>query len=628
MTENRQVRKNRPAPFISPARQLCGVSALWEWCPREGQLVVERLGHGEESAVRFSLPQVWRDLDQRSRRMIRWQVIDRMRSLAAGRAREFGFTLNTKGSVGQAFKVRGEMCRRSDNTIAIRGFVEPVQLRQRNLRGLHLANKELKAIFDAVPTRVWVKDRHNRILRLNQSAARSMNGEVSDFEGQCTYELFPEMAAKYHAQDLEVIDSHKAQMDIIEEYTPADGERGWVRTSKVPYHDAETGEDRILVMAEDITQQKRAESLARKAKERFTMAERIAGIGHWQLNVDKGELIWSEQVYAIHGVTPETYTPDLTTAIEWYHEDDRQTVTDAVNSLIEFATPYDVMGRIRDAKGRERVVRALGARRKSLDTKQTIIFGVFQDVTDQEEVHEEVRRYAAALESANRELERFAVVASHDLQEPLRKIASFAGLLQADCADQLSQDGAQYLDYMTDAASRMQQMIRDLLEFSRSGSELALEKTDLNALLAEMAREVAQSHHVDIESFQLQIMPVIEADALGLCQVFRNLFSNCVKYRSSAPLHVTVTSACVGDQLSIHVSDNGIGFAQERAEHLFQLFARLHRKEDIPGTGMGLAICERIIRAHGGTITARSNPGEGATFTINLPARPGRLLAA
>lgn len=257
------------------------------------------------------------------------------------------------------------------------------------------------------------------------------------------------------------------------------------------------------------------------------------------------------------------------------------------------------------------------------------IISMCQDVTEQKKDEERLRVYASALAQNNRELQDFAFVASHDLQEPLRKIAAFGDRLRVSAEGVLDSESKEYLDRMQSAAARMQTLIRDLLDFSRVATRAQpFVRTDLNKL----AKEVTSDLETRIEQTQGRVvigeLPTIEADPVQMRQLLQNLIANALKFhRSDFPPVVRVNSIALPvsvesadfEQCRIIVADNGIGFDMKYVERIFTPFQRLHGRHEFEGTGMGLAICRKIVERHHGTITATSIPGEGSTFVITLP---------
>jgi light-regulated signal transduction histidine kinase (bacteriophytochrome) len=226
-----------------------------------------------------------------------------------------------------------------------------------------------------------------------------------------------------------------------------------------------------------------------------------------------------------------------------------------------------------------------------------------------------------ALRKSNQELEQFAYVASHDLQEPLRKVQAFSERLATKYADKLDDDGKLYIARMQDAAGRMRVLIQDLLVYSRvrsKGQEFVA--VDLN----EIVKGVVSDLEVRLEQsggrVEVGTLPTIQADPMQMRQVFQNLIGNALKFKKAevAPV-VKVLAKQTASGHTLLVQDNGIGFEQQYAERIFEIFQRLHGRGDYEGTGMGLAIVKKILERHVGSIRAESEPGKGTRFTLTLP---------
>jgi PAS domain S-box-containing protein len=264
------------------------------------------------------------------------------------------------------------------------------------------------------------------------------------------------------------------------------------------------------------------------------------------------------------------------------------------------------------------------------------LVGVSTDITQRKADEEKLQRFAAQLERSNAELQNFASVASHDLQEPLRKIQAFGDRLAAKCSEELGEQGRGYLDRMQNAAQRMQTLIQDLLQLSRVTSRAQpYQRCDL----AKIVGDVVSDLEVRIEQTGGKVeageLPTIDADPLQMRQLFQNLIANALKFhRPDVPPVVRLTSEILTatDHLlpgvpprekftRITVADNGIGFDAKFAEQIFIVFQRLHTKQDYEGTGIGLAVCRKITDRHGGSIVAESSEGRGAIFRICLPLK-------
>ncbi len=246
---------------------------------------------------------------------------------------------------------------------------------------------------------------------------------------------------------------------------------------------------------------------------------------------------------------------------------------------------------------------------------------IARDIRERKRAEEELLQFTKRLEQSNRELEDFAYVASHDLQEPLRKIQAFGDLLENKYASDLPLQAKDYIDRMRSAAKRMQVLINDLLAFSRVTTK---GQPFVVVNLAQIANEVAHDLEVRMQDTGGHIyigeLPEIEADPLQMRQLLQNLAGNALKFhRPNVPALVKIDAVVSETRCRILVEDNGIGFEEKYAERIFTMFERLHGRGQYEGTGIGLAICRRIAERHGGTIEAHSKPGEGSTFIVTLP---------
>lgn len=256
-----------------------------------------------------------------------------------------------------------------------------------------------------------------------------------------------------------------------------------------------------------------------------------------------------------------------------------------------------------------------------------LVLSSIVDITGRKRDEEALVRYARKLERSNAELESFASIASHDLQEPLRKIRMMGERLAALCEKELGEQGRDYLGRMIRAGDNMHRLIRDLLVFSRVGMRA---EGFRHLALSEPVRDVLSTLELVIEETGAEIvvgdLPEAEVDESQMRQLFQNLIGNALKFRRPYELpRVAIEGAAYesesGPHVRIEVRDNGIGFDEQYHDRIFQIFQRLHGKTEFEGTGIGLAICKKIVERHEGTIRARSIPGEGTTFIVELPKR-------
>jgi PAS domain S-box-containing protein len=246
---------------------------------------------------------------------------------------------------------------------------------------------------------------------------------------------------------------------------------------------------------------------------------------------------------------------------------------------------------------------------------------IARDIRARKRAEEELRNAMTRLEQSNRELEDFAYVASHDLQEPLRKIQAFGDLLKSKYAEALPDQGRDYIARMQSAAGRMQVLINDLLSFSRVTTKAQpFVRVDLREIATEVAKDLEARVHETSGRIDIGPLPAIDADPLQMRQLLQNLTANALKFRrEGVPPVVEILAEVAEGRCRLRVSDNGIGFEPKYADRIFTMFERLHARTKYEGTGIGLAICRKIAERHGGSIAAHGRPGEGAEFVVTLP---------
>ncbi|WP_161605564.1 PAS domain-containing sensor histidine kinase [Natronorubrum sulfidifaciens] len=240
--------------------------------------------------------------------------------------------------------------------------------------------------------------------------------------------------------------------------------------------------------------------------------------------------------------------------------------------------------------------------------------GIVRDVTERE-------AYQRELEASNERLEQFAYAASHDLQEPLRMVSSYLRLLERRYDDALDDDGLEFLEYAVDGAERMSAMIDGLLEYSRVETRAGeLEPVDLEAVFEDAREDLALRIDEQEADVTVSSLPCVRGDGNQLRQVFQNLLSNAFEYSGDEPPRVHVSAEQSGSEWIVSVRDEGIGIDPDETTRIFEVFQRLHTHDEHPGTGIGLALCRRIVERHGGDIWVETEPGAGATFSMTLPA--------
>jgi len=256
---------------------------------------------------------------------------------------------------------------------------------------------------------------------------------------------------------------------------------------------------------------------------------------------------------------------------------------------------------------------------------------LFFDITDRKQAEEALRKTAAELARSNEELEQFAYVASHDLQEPLRAVGGYLGLIETRLQDVLDEKARQHLDGAIQGAARMQRLISDLLAISRVGTQgKPFAKVDFNDILDQAIQNVDTGMREVGATLNRDPLPTLSVDAGQMAQLFQNLLGNAVKFRGEQPPEIRVGAQRLNDGWRFSVRDNGLGIEPQYFQRIFLIFQRLHTRKQYPGTGIGLAICKKIVERHGGNIWVESQPGQGSTFYFTVPdeGAPNGLTAA
>src|SRR6185437_1906876 len=235
---------------------------------------------------------------------------------------------------------------------------------------------------------------------------------------------------------------------------------------------------------------------------------------------------------------------------------------------------------------------------------------------------EKLKRTTMDLERSNTELQQFAYVASHDLTEPLRMVVSYLELLNSRAGEKLGAEDREFIGYASDGARRMQHLIQDLLAYARVDTRgRPLEPTDCERVMASVMANLKVAMAESQTVIEQDPLPTVEGDAVQLTQVFQNLIGNAIKFRGKAAPKIHVGARRQEGEWIFHVKDNGIGIDPRNFDRIFFLFQRLHTRQEYPGTGMGLAICKKIVERHGGRIWVESKPGEGTAFYFTIPAK-------
>lgn len=357
-------------------------------------------------------------------------------------------------------------------------------------------------------------------------------------------------------------------------------------------------------------------------EQRLELALEGGSIGIWDLCVPTGAVLydthWAQMLgYDVHELDPHVRT--------WHallHPEDSSHALSLWDAHLQGRTPmYEAEFRLLSKEGEYRWILSRGKVVERDATGSALrAIGMHMDITKRKHTEEALAERSKALMCSNAELEQFVYVASHDLKEPLRMVSHFSGLLQRSFKGRLDSTADKYIEYAVEGATRMHALLEDLEKFSGIGSKRhPFKPQDCNAILATACSSLKLAIDESGSIIKHDTLPTVTIDGLQFVQVFQNLIGNAIKYRSTAQPEIHVSASRQDHEWIISIRDNGIGFDQAFSDRIFVIFQRLHSREEYPGTGMGLAICKKIVERHGGKIWCESKLGHGSIFFFSIP---------
>ncbi len=397
----------------------------------------------------------------------------------------------------------------------------------------------------------------------------------------------------------------------------ADTSPGWYSIEVTPLWQANAVKQ-LMVIATDVSEHKQEEDQLRRSHALMVDTQGVAHLGVWEWDVSQPHAVWSPELYRIYGLDPATHVPTYADYLSRVHPDDRDRVEAATNHAFHELQPYSHDERIYRNDGELRYLHTWAT--PVTDDKGRLIrlTGVCQDITDRKLAENRMAEHAAELARSNARLEQFARVISHDLQEPLRTIASFVQLLETENKGELGDYSDEAIGYIVDGVHRMKRLINDLLEYSQAGSVSRKHKNiSLSEVLAAAEQGLAPLTAQAGASIRPQPLPRVHADKAQLLTLFNQLLTNALRFRGTEPPDIRISAKPAGGRVEVVVKDNGCGIALEHHDRIFAVFQRLDPNS--PGTGIGLALCKAIIERHNGKIWVESMPGQGTEVHFTLP---------
>jgi PAS domain S-box-containing protein len=497
------------------------------------------------------------------------------------------------------------------------------------------ADQELENIYRTAPIGLGLVDRDLRFQRINDKLAEINGMSVAEHLGRTIQEVVPDLAHQIEALFQSIFNTGEAilNVEVVGETRAQPGvQRVW-NESWYPIKDDQGNTFAVSLVVEEVTERKKVDQRIRDSENRFRILAESLPQMVWLIDVD-GSLEYASKKW-------EDYSGISNAQEAWstmIHPADRDAVHAAWEKDFAAGLAFGYEVRLRNRQGQYRWHYSVAEPIKDEAGKIQKWVGVLIDIHEQkafaEVLEAEVKQRTQELQRSNNDLQQFAHVASHDLKEPVRKVLTFASLLKSELEGANSEKSKLFLDKIVAAANRSSDMIDGVLRYSMlSVPQDGIEQVDLSALLQSIAADLEVPIAASGATLAVSRLPVIEGLKPLLYQLFYNLVSNALKFaRENVPPHITIECFEAteterqqrrlpdGRFYCISVRDNGIGFDQQYAQRIFNTFTRLNSKDRYEGTGLGLALCQKIVERHSGTIEAESSEGEGAIFRVYLPA--------
>lgn len=538
--------------------------------------------------------------------------------------------------------------------IAIASLVSYLEYnRTQSAVALKEAREQLEIILYGAADGITAQDENAQVIFANEAAARlagfSSAREMVETPLSATrarIALYDEKGERFKEDNIPsrvALWQGKPAQAVMRMVNQETGNEVWITVKSTPVLDKH-GKTRMAInVFSDITNLKRAEAeRARLSVMLELQRQRLRnivsnvpgviweGVGAPGVGAQKIEFV-SDYAEKMLGYSLDEWRSDENFWKKIIHPDDYEDSQEQTTDIFRDGRTGIMQFRLVAKDGQVIPVEAHTAVMTDKDGRPIGVRGVLMDMTERKRSAEALAKYAEQLRRSNRELQQFAYVASHDLQEPLRMVSSYLQLLERRYNDKLDDDAREFIGYAVDGANRMKTLINDLLTYSRvDRAEKAFEEVPLEGILLQVTRNLQMTINDTGAEITSDPLPVVMADPNQMVQIFQNLIGNALKFRSVQPprpphIHIGVEMAQSGhgdgeqQEFILSVRDNGIGIEKEYLERIFVIFQRLHGKGKYPGTGIGLAICKKVVERHGGRIWVTSVPGEGTTFYFTLP---------
>jgi len=517
------------------------------------------------------------------------------------------------GMLGQAFNLMADSMQSKDAQLREWGAELEQKVEQRTLE-LRESEERYRILAETSPDMIFVIDKADQVQYVNPLAARQFGKKPVEVIGRPRLELFPPVIAERQGISIQQVFQTGVPLST-ESPVIFPGGQIWLDTDLVPMRDNEGSITAVMGVARDITDRKQADLIILQEKDfSDSIINSLPGI-FYLFNTDGKFLRWNNNFEQISGYSAdEMLERDM---VDFFTGEDREHIQESIQQVfLSGQAAVEANFITKDGTG---IPYHLTGIRIQLNGKPHLA-GVGIDITERKLAEVKLFDAMADLARSNSELERFAYVASHDLQEPLSMVKSYLQLLEKRYNDKLDEDANEFIKFAVEGSQRMKDLISDLLAYSRVGTRgKDFEIVDCEKILENVLQNLQISLEENHAKLTHDALPMVMADDVQITSLFQNLIGNAIKFHSDAPplIHVGVKQEAKNWVFSVR--DNGIGIDQQYFERIFIIFQRLHSRQEYAGTGIGLAISKRIVERHGGHIWIESQPGQGSTFFFTLP---------
>jgi PAS domain S-box-containing protein len=499
--------------------------------------------------------------------------------------------------------------------------VEDISELKRAENALRDSEAKFRRIVEGANEGIWQTNSEMKTVYVNSKMAEMLGYTPAEMLGTSIYEFMDE-EGKTLIHKKKSIDN-KSKNRYGHKYLRKDGSYLHAIVSETPLFDSTDSFEGTIHMITDISPRIDVEKALKSTRRKLEMALENGKVGTWEWNINTGECKWDERISKLLGLSNNGDFRSISVLEEVIHDDDFSHLREAVARSVKLNQPVETILRTKARKDRpEKYISLKAFINRNKKNSNCILSGVCFDVTAMKKDAEQgLLKLTEELLRSNNDLKQFAYIASHDLQEPLRMVSSFTQLLQHKYSDQIDDDGREYIKYAVEGAKRMYDLLNGLLAYSRvqtRGKEFS--KVDMNDVLEKVRSNLSLIIRERGCVVKGPNLPEIIADESQMLQLFQNLIENAIKFSLNKPV-ISISSTRNNGYHLFSVEDEGIGIEKQYYEKIFRIFQRLNHSDEYHGTGVGLAICKRIVERHNGIIWLKSVPGKGSTFFFTIPCR-------